>query len=153
LGPHGHAEHQGRLDIVIYFHPHAIIVIEIKKGDADKSDTGKHAGYNQWLGSQPYAKDRRYSIFLAASAEEHEYEYFPYLGWDDLCIAMRRLAIEVKRERLVTAAMILAFVAAVEQNLLGFSGEVVRAVAERKAWSFNPRVVDHIARFVNKGIL
>ena len=43
--PHGHEDHEGRLDIVISFDGRRLIIVEVKKGDADDADTAKHAGY------------------------------------------------------------------------------------------------------------
>jgi hypothetical protein len=149
--PYGHIEQEGRLDLVIRLDPHAIIVVEIKKGDAEESDTAKQAGYKQWLDEQhQYPKGQRYSIFLAASANEEEYEQFKPLLWETVCIQMRRLAIELKQKQVAIAAMTLAFVAAVEQNLLGYSAPVIRRVCEAGTLRFNPRVVDYIGRFLGK---
>jgi hypothetical protein len=151
--PHGHPDQEGRLDLVIRFADVAIIVVEVKKGDADGADTAKHCGYNDWLEEQDYT--HKYPVLLAASAEDTAYESFSFCSWATACIQMRRQAIHICREgqkkgQLMTAAMILAFVAAVEQNLLGFSFGVVRDICNGRDILFNVEVVDYLERFINK---
>ena len=36
---HGHADHEGRLDLVVALGDQVVLVIEVKKGDADHADT------------------------------------------------------------------------------------------------------------------
>ena len=50
----------------------------------------------------------------------------------------------------MTAAMVLAFVAAVEQDLLGFSRRVVQDICEGRLVLFNVEVVDHIEKFLKR---
>jgi len=119
--PYGHIDQEGRLDLVIRFGTQALIVVEVKKGTADESDTDKHTGYRRWLNAQPYPQRQKHSVLLVVSAEEDLYQDFVVLSWADVCIEMRLLAINLRNEgHVAAAAMILAFVAAVEQNLLGF---------------------------------
>jgi hypothetical protein len=147
--PAGHEDHEGRLDLVIRCGDRAIIVVEAKKGDADGADTSKQAGYMKWLEAQPYPEERRFAILLARSLEDEEYEGFRAKRWDAVCIAMRELAIELNKEgRVATAAMVLAFVGAVEQNLLGFSLPPPREGGAPPR--FNPRLVDHLTKFVEE---
>ncbi|HZD40998.1 MAG TPA: hypothetical protein VE131_09770, partial [Terriglobales bacterium] len=136
--PHGHEDQEGRLDLVISFGGQAAIIVEVKKGDADDADTAKHAGYTE---SHSNAK----RVLLAVSAEELDYEGFEFRSWANVCIEMRLLAMELCKDRnTLAAAMVLAFVAAVEQNLLGFS-----AVSEKLVF-VNTFVVDHIKHFLEK---
>jgi hypothetical protein len=148
--PHGHESQEGRLDLVIRFGDKAIIVVEVKKGDADCADTIKHGGYGQWLADQNYPL--KHAILLATDAEDEDYSDFTFISWSRVCIGMRRLAVHhCKKHRMVTAAMTLAFVAAVEQNLLGFSAGVVKEVCKGSTVLFNPMVVAHLERFVAAG--
>jgi hypothetical protein len=55
-----------------------------------------------------------------------------------------------EEDRVATAALVLCFVAAVEQNLLGYSAGVVQDICNGKAVMFNPALVDHLDRFINK---
>jgi hypothetical protein len=145
--PHGHEERTGRLDLVIRFGDRAIIVVEVKIGDAEAADTVKQKGYARWIARQ--ACPEKHCVLLATSAEEAAYEGFTFVSWQSLSLEMRRLAVEMKDEkRTMAAAMILAFVAAVEQNLLGFSADLVRRICEGSASFFNPKVVDHMERFL-----
>jgi hypothetical protein len=147
--PHGHQDHEGRLDLVIRFGDKAIIVVEVKKGDAEGADTEKHCGYNIWIEEQNCGHKR--AVFLAASAEEEVYEGFSYCSWATVCVEMRRLAISICREgRVTAAAIVLAFVAAVEQNLLGFPRRIVRDICEDRRVLFNVEVVDHLEKFIKR---
>lgn len=108
----------GRLDLVIRFGSEALIVIEVKVIGADSADTVKQAGYSEWL----HARGAKWkdAILIATSAERQEgYEGFRVLLWEDLCIRLRQVMPSLKREgRLISAVLMLAFVGAVEQNLL-----------------------------------
>jgi hypothetical protein len=147
--PHGHPDQQGRLDLVIWHGHQAIIAIEVKKGDAEGADTVKHGGYRRWLDGR--LEPIRHGVFLAVSAEEEDYDGFPFLRWADVCIAMRLLAMELcKQDRMMAAAMVLAFAAAVEQNLLGFSAELVRSICKGKRVYFNTSVVDYSEDFLDE---
>lgn len=144
---HGHEGHAGRLDLVIRYGDKALIVVEVKKGDADEADTSKQYGYKQWIDEQ---NCKTYPVLVAVAANEAMYEDFPFVSWGSLCIEMRRLAVNFCREsRVTTAAMVLAFVAAVEQNLLGFSAGLVQEICKGRVALFNAAVVDHLERFVN----
>jgi hypothetical protein len=147
--PHGHIDQEGRLDLVIRYGDQAIIVVEVKKGGAEGADRGKHGGYKQWLAEQKCPHP--YFVFMATSAEEETNKDF--LPWADVCIEMRLLAVGLCNERpprLTAAAMILAFVGAVEQNLLGFSAEFVRKICNGRIIFFNAKIVDHVERFLKK---
>lgn len=147
--PSGHEDRAGRLDLVIHFEDKAIVVVEVKKGDADEADTRKQSGYNQWLKEQNYPDKRKYSVLLAVEADHDTYEDFRFVSCASLSVEMRRLAVELCREkRVTTAAMVLAFVAAVEQNLLGFSAGLVQAVCQGQTVLFNAAVVDHLEAFI-----
>ena len=148
--PHGHADHTGRLDLVVRYGDKAIIVVEVKKGDADDADTAKQGGYNSWLAEQTCPKECKYSVLVAGDADHEVYEGFRVVRWSSLCIEMRCLAAELCREkRVTTAAMVLAFVAAVEQNLLCFSSGIVKSICEGQVALFNAAVVDHLKRFAD----
>ncbi len=147
--PHGHIDQEGRLDIVIRFAHQAIIVVEVKKGAGEDADIGKHEGYKQSLNQHSYSYQR--CLFLATSPEEEPHGDFTFISWADVCIEMRLLAFELKNERhYLTAAMVLAFVAAVEQNLLGFSASFIHKVRQGQVVFFNAKVVDHLESFLEK---
>ena len=56
-----------------------------------------------------------------------------------------------KEGRVTMAAMVLAFVAAVEQNLLGFLCRSFKVFAKGDLFCFNVAVVDHLEKFI-KGL-
>lgn len=147
--PYGHSGQEGRLDLVIRFGDEALIVVEVKKGDVDSADTDKQIGYKKWVEEQ--ACRYKYSVLLGASAAEETYEGFESRTWATVCLEMRRLAVEFCEEhRVMTAAIVLAFVGAVEQNLLGFSAELVKGICEDSVDWFNVEVVDYLERFVHR---
>ena len=101
----------------------ALIVVEVKMTDAEDADTCKQGGYTQWIKKQPEPKEHTHSILLVVEAAKEDYHGFTPRRWASLCVALRRIAQTLCREpqRAVLAAMILAFVGAVEQNVLSFS--------------------------------
>jgi hypothetical protein len=107
----------GRLDLLLTLDNSVMIVIEVKKYSAESSDTAKQAGYYEWLESQPVRQRR--ALLLTTDAAEEKSENFSILRWDDLCIRLRYLLPTLgSRIGLVKAAMVVAFVSAVETNLL-----------------------------------
>lgn len=148
--PAGHAGKTGRLDLWIRIAGRALIVVEVKKTDADSSDTIKHAGYMQWIGSQP--EPIRVAVLLASGGEEESYDGFPLLTWGSVCVSLRGMVPGLYATRKVTlAAMILAFVGAVEQNLLGYSSSAIRGIIEGRVATFNTELVDHLEQAVSQG--
>jgi hypothetical protein len=130
------------LDLVAYHADQAVLVVEVKKGEAEGADVAKHAGYTK---AHPDASH----VLLVVAAEEEDYDGFRPCTWGSVCIQMRHLAIELRDEgQIMAAAMALAFVAAVEQNLMGFSAGLVRAVEHGSPVFFDGRIVDHIECFV-----
>ena len=147
--PSGHPGQTGRLDLLIGYGDQALLAVEVKKGSAEEADTDKGAGYHQWLCQQPVPD--RWGILLAVSAEEASYEDFRFVPWAKVCIELRRMAGELcEQKRAMVAAMVLAFVAAVEQNLLGFPAALVQSVCEGRAALFNAAVVDHLAKSLDR---
>jgi hypothetical protein len=108
---------RGRLDIVIRFGNDALIVIEVKKSSAEDANTAKQKDYTTWIHGQrvPYR-----SVLLVVDASDEDYKGFEPLRWDSFCVALRQMLPNI-RERLgiVATAMFVAFISAVERNLLG----------------------------------
>lgn len=142
--PEGHKGHAGRLDCVLEW-PDAVVVLELKKGDAEASDCAKHDGYSKWLFQQQ--KGFKKGLLIATSKDDvTAYGDFQLLLWNDLCKRARRLSSAlVASGRVTLAAMLCAFVGAVEQNLLGLPHlrdlEALRAL---QSTSFQ-RLLDHLA--------
>lgn len=141
---YGHADRTGRLDLVIRYGRTLLVVIEVKKTGADEADTMKHEGYARWVREQNYPKT--ISILLATDAVSAEYGTFQFSSWAKVCVELRRLAPLLAREwRVTVAALMLAFVGAVEQNLLGFSAGMVRNVSAGRMSLFNSKIVSHLS--------
>jgi hypothetical protein len=144
--PRGHAGHAGRLDLWVRYNGQALVVVEIKKADAEGADTRKQAGYKAWLDAQP--EPHKFAILIATEAEENHYEGFGFLSWADLCLAMRRFARSLcGKRRLMVATMTLAFAGAVEQNLLNLSAPIAGVFSKGAA---NTRVVAYLERWVSE---
>jgi hypothetical protein len=140
---------EGRLDIVVQFGTTVLIVIEVKTTSADSAFIDKHEGYSKWLARQA-APCKPTPLLLAVDAEEQEYKGFVPLLWSDLCIGLRQLIPAIWQQLGVTkAAMLIAFVSAVETNLL-------HLVAPGKiSWGrtlFYGRTIDHIERAMTKDV-
>jgi hypothetical protein len=140
--PKGHEGHSGRLDLVIRYANHALIVIEVKKGSADDADTLKQDGYAKWIGQQP--EPEKHSILLVTDGDEEVSHNFMVRRWCQICVFLRQLAARRPKGLSHTSiALMLAFVGAVEQNLLDMSASHIRRVA-KGAELHSPQVVDHL---------
>jgi len=107
----------GRLDLLLTLDQSVLIVVEVKKSSAENAETAKQAGYFGWLHSQPHGY--RKGLLLITDASEEDYEQFSPIRWSDLCLRLRDLLLRLETNLdLVKKAMILAFVSAVETNLL-----------------------------------
>ena len=145
----GHADHEGRLDLLIRFGDRAIIVIEVKLGGRESADTDKHSGYCQWIKEQNCSES---FLLLVATSARGSLRWLSFCLWATVCIELRRLAIEIRKAaRMTTAAMVLAFAAAVEQNLLGFSSQTVKHIlAGNCTRLFNVEIVKHLETFIRR---
>jgi hypothetical protein len=119
--PTGHEGHTGRLDCVLRFGSEALIVIEVKVVGVDGADTVKQQGYFNWLDGQRHTSLRRPVLLAVHGDPDKEYEGFTLTSWEQFCHRLRALVptlLAARRLELTTAATILGFVGAVEQNLL-----------------------------------
>ena len=133
----------GRLDLLLTLDQSALIVVEVKKSSAENAETAKQAGYFDWLGSQPHRYRR--PLLLITDASEEEYEEFSPVRWSDLCLRLRRLLLSMKTDLdLVKKAMILAFVSAVETNLLN----LVVPPADEIQRLFYAKTMQHLENFM-----
>ena len=107
----------GRLDLLLTLDDALMIIVEVKKYSAEFSDTAKQAGYYEWLESKRVPQ--RKALLLTSDAAEDKYENFSTLLWADVCIRLRCLLPTLRtRISLVKTAMFVAFIGAVEANLL-----------------------------------
>lgn len=107
---------EDRLDIVVKLGAKKRLVVETKLGSAQEDNLERQLGryrnhLNRW-----HAK----GLLIVRDAEKESYEGFAVRRWLDVCIQLRRELPALARHNSLVAAMALAFVGAVEQNLLGF---------------------------------
>jgi hypothetical protein len=139
---------EGRLDLVVSYGQEALIVVEIKVTSAEYADTAKQDSYSAWLKRQDKYKFRR-AVLICVDAEEKVYEGFDVVLWADACVNLRRIIpLLVRRSKVVSAAMSLAFVGAVEQNLLELSS--VKNVLTNARYLEIPRLVSHLEKSLRK---
>lgn len=109
----GHSGHGGRVDILVTIDGKQAIVLEVKIGDADEADTGKQTGYAKSFKAAT-------KFLVATSGTEHKYKGgFELKTWSNICVQLRRLVPGAKISPM-KKALTLAFVGAVELNILGF---------------------------------
>jgi hypothetical protein len=120
----------GRLDLDIRFGRKAMLVVEVKKTFGEEAATAKQAGYDEWIDCECEIHNliKIPPRLLVLDDSEEVRHGFTRLRWTDLCIELRSALPELlarSRETpggsLVEAAMVVAFIAAVEQNLLHLS--------------------------------
>jgi hypothetical protein len=156
--PFGHAGHEGRLDLLINYEGMPLLAVEVKKGDAEHADRKKQEGYERSLKERHPGRELRL-ILLVTSAEEATAEGgFAVRTWADVCVELRQMAAGTLKTRVppLAVALILGFIAAVEQNLLGFSSDLIRRIKgdkEGSVYFFNTKVVDHIAKSLRTEVL
>jgi hypothetical protein len=109
-----------RLDLFLCIEDALAVVVEVKKHSAEVSQTEKQEPYFDWLQKQPYISKK--AILIVTDAAEETNHKFARLRWGDLCARLRALLPVIAHHcRTVKAAMIVAFIAAVETNLLGLA--------------------------------
>lgn len=131
------------LDVLVSCSKKPQLVIEIKKRNAEDEEQ-KLEDYCEWADNH----DVLHRILLGTGAGgEDRFCGFALRRWDDLCIRLRKLTGQIHKKRgILVAAMVLAFVGAVEQNLLGFSAPGASTEgAFSRDW---PMMADHIRRFL-----
>jgi hypothetical protein len=106
----------GRLDLVIRYPGRALLVIEVKTNPPGIPALAKQDFYLRWLNQEH--EPIRVPILLVVERPENSYG-FEVLLWRDCCQTLRRLIPALRKKSGTTVAvMALAFVGAVEQNLL-----------------------------------
>lgn len=142
--PEGHEGSSGRLDLEIQLGGDVLLVVEVKLGEAESADTEKGAGYYRSIeAAHPDCQFREYVILVIGAADIVYFKFRPRL-WADACIELRVIVARLcARSEHLKAAMTLAFVAAVEQNLL----RLRRAHGGAAALTLPP-MTEHITRFL-----
>ena len=133
-------------------------MIEVKVENADNAETDKQHMYWSWL--QKHCPERhKHAVLLVIAAEKKSYHHFDVVLWSDLCIRLREMARRMLRRRQtngpgsskVEAAMILAFVGAVEQNLLNMSSDLVKMTVQHRNSNITSFIPDYLAKFTEGG--
>jgi hypothetical protein len=129
----------GRLDLLIRHRSETLCILEIKTKRFADEDLDKQRAYSE----SPEVALGAERTFIAVDAEGFDLRGFRFLAWSELCIRLRRLAPRVAANKgYLTAGLLLAFVGAVEQNLLGL------AQASGKDLGALPGTVEHLTRFL-----
>jgi hypothetical protein len=116
-----------RTDLEIIFDNRNAIVVEVKMIDAADVDL------QQLRDQVNYTPDFDHHLLVAPSGTgDIDLERFKLLLWQDLCVRLRRAIPELSRENITAAAMTLAFVGAVEQNLLGLPHSLKDRLQQRQ---------------------
>ena len=138
----------GRLDLLLTLDKSVVVIIEVKKYSAETADTAKQAGYYQWLEKQGFRQHR--ALLLVPDAAEEKYENFSRLLWADVCIRLRSvLPTLVTRIGPVKSSMFVAFISAVETNLLGLMAPAPDADdVERLSYA---GTVEHLEKYLGGG--
>jgi len=148
-------DHSGRLDLFICYPKKAAIVVEVKVSSADDpgANIKKQQRYWRWLQSRRVREQCKHAVLLATEAKRENYHDFRPVLWRDLCIRLRGIArswlqpsrLEAQAPGTVVAALVLAFVGAVEQNLLHLPVNMVKRVAEGQ----NPRMSSYVPDYLD----
>ena len=126
----------GRTDLVVEFGNRLLVIVEIKTKSFDPDIVREQlTRYASWIPDPRNRPNQTRHYFAAVEFVEFECpKEFEPLPWRELTLRMREQAgewIQASRGKpqnggdLILAAMTLAFCGAVEQNLLGLSGEPV----------------------------
>jgi hypothetical protein len=138
----------GRLDLLLTLDKSVMVIVEVKKYSAETADTEKQKGYYEWLEKQDFRHRR--ALLLAPDAAEDKYENFSRLLWADVCVRLRRLLPELcTRIGPVKTAMFVAFISAVETNLLDFV--VPTAQTDGVERLFYARTIEHLEKYLRGG--
>jgi hypothetical protein len=131
-----------RLDLVIQYERVVLIVVEVKVTGADSAQTAKQGEYFNWMRGEP--EQFKHAILLATDASKEEYDKFHFVSWEHVCVELRRIAGRYRFTRSIVAAMTLAFVSAVERNLLRMS--LPEPDAPGINWMVQSAVFEHIEK-------
>jgi len=135
---HGYAGQAGRLDLVLRQRSRRLIVVEVKTRAYEDADLEKHAGYTESIDSSETE-----FVFLAVNPPDTGLHGFRFVSWAEVCVVLRSLArSRLGPDHVLSTALILAFVGAVEQNLLGFVSPESASLPVGNA----PRMLDHLIR-------
>jgi hypothetical protein len=141
----------GRLDLCIMRGESPIAVVEVKLDKAEQADMRSLGIYKNWLEEELGSSAKGRLVLLAVDGDKSEYDGFRLLKWSDLCLKLRRISPNlIRNKKVALAAMVLAFVGAVEQCLLRFSYDLVKRTVEKKNSTVSSAIPDYLAKFTRK---
>jgi hypothetical protein len=150
--PYGHEGAGGRLDLEIQLGDAALIVVEVKLSEAESADNEKNLGYFLSVETKHPELLKAY-VILVIDAEKDDYHGFRPCRWAATCIRLRLIAARLcLRGEHLRAAMILGFVAAVEQNVLKLQSAIPGTGDPVAAVLTLPRITDHLNQFVEAAV-
>ena len=136
---HGHPDQTGRLDVVFRQGTTKLAIVEVKTRPFSESDLDKHEGYR--LSVSPETE----LIFLAVNPPDSDPHPFRFLSWADVCQSLRRIGPRLLApEHILGTSLMLAFIGAVEQNLLGLESPDSISVSKI------PQLVEHLTKALEK---
>jgi hypothetical protein len=141
-----------RLDLVIRSAGRVLVLIEVKKTSAEEADTAKQKEYLEWAKGEP--ERDKYFILLAKAGERPEYHEFKLRTFEDICRVLRKRVPELISERKMTVstgALVLAYVGAVEQNMLDLSSGAARRVIGGEDVATARRLALYLERLLKGG--
>lgn len=134
-------EESGRIDIAVWREDRCLAVLEIKTKSFSDDALNKHRLYCE----SPDVPQEASKIFIAQSADGFDLRGFRFLRWQELGVRLRERVPSLARVKgLLTTAMVIAFIAAVEQNVLG-----VRPLINRNYHDV-PTAVTHLRDFLER---
>lgn len=141
---HGHAGHTGRLDIVVVCGGDIVVVVEMKLISSREADTAKQIGYSKSLNAQ--SPTAIYKVLVANDrGESRASGNFQVIPLGRLCRGLRGLVAKlVRQERIVLSALILGFVGAVEQNLMGLSAQGLKPIYQGQSVPFEAKTIEYL---------
>ena len=118
-----HGGQIGRLDLVLRRNGKCRVVIEVKTKPYIEEDLKKHELYCAAILAAPDMCESD-KVFLAQQDEEMDLGGFRFRSWRQVCLELRRCSCSVIRIRPYgEAALFLALLGAIEQNLLDLNRE------------------------------
>ena len=112
----------GRTDVVVRFDSGRLLLVEIKTRPPGEDLKRQLYCYYRWVKDRSVAHDAAKLILLAVEEPREDIEPFHFCSWQTLCRQLRGLAsFQISKGALMSAAILLAFSGAVEQNLLRIS--------------------------------
>lgn len=143
----GHPGRKGRIDLSLVIPGIASVQCELKLGDAEQADTEKQAGYKQSALKYGVPQQHRFHALIITTAESEAYPgTYKAITWSHIAIQLRGIALRCCSQRKYTrAALLLGFVGAIEQNLLGHSSDVAcKALSSSSSVMVSSGMIEHL---------